>query len=51
MDIGFLERLLGAAVMAYYNALSYVISFYGLPTGAHDALTVKIDEVLPGFLT
>lgn len=51
MDVAFFERLLAAAVMPFYGALSYVLSFYGLDSTAHDKLTEEIDAVLPGFLT
>lgn len=51
VDTVFLERLLATAVTTFYNTLSYVISFYGLPNDAHEALTLKIDAVLPGYLT
>jgi len=51
VDVGFLERLMGAAVMAFYNALSYAISFYGLPRSAHDTLTAAIDETMPTLFT
>jgi hypothetical protein len=51
VDIPSLERLLAAPLLFFYNALSYVISFYGLERTAHDALTITIDEVLPGRLT
>lgn len=43
-----LERLLLVPVTAYYNALSYTISFYGLDRTAHDELTRMIDEIMPG---
>lgn len=51
VDVGHLERLLALTVAAYYNALSYTLDFYGLDRGAHDALTRKIDEVLPGMFS
>lgn len=46
-----LERLLFVPVAAYYNALSYTISFYGLDRAAHEELTGKIAEIMPGALT
>ncbi|MCX2934924.1 hypothetical protein ORI20_32180 [Mycobacterium sp. CVI_P3] len=49
-DVAHLERLLVVPVLAYYNALSYVIDFYGLDRAAHDELTTAIDQVLPGAL-
>ncbi len=45
-----LERLLFVPVAAYYNALSYTISFYGLDRTAHEELTGKIAEIMPGAL-
>lgn len=50
VEIEFLERLLGTAVLMYYNALSYVISFYGLTIGPRNKLMDKINEVLPESL-
>lgn len=49
-DVAYLERLLIIPIIAYYNALSYVIDFYGLDRTAHDQLTNEIDEVLPKAL-
>lgn len=51
IEIRFLEQLLAVVIYAFYNALSYVIDFYGLERVEHDALTATIDEVLPGLLT
>lgn len=51
VDVAFLERLLGATVMVFYGALSYVMSFYALPRAAQERLTAKIDTTLPGYLT
>lgn len=51
VDTSYLENLLGVAVMAFYNALSYVVSFYGLGSEYHAVLTEKIDAVLPGRLS
>lgn len=45
------ERLLGAAVSAFYSALSFTMSFYDLPRGSHDALTTQIDDTLPQLFT
>jgi hypothetical protein len=50
VDLGHLERLLAVGVIAFYNALSYTISYYGLPTEAHDVLSQRIDAVMPGYL-
>lgn len=51
VDVGHLERLLALTVAAYFNAFSYTLDFYGLNRTAHDELTRKIDEVLPGTLS
>ncbi|SHP27371.1 Uncharacterised protein [Mycobacteroides abscessus subsp. abscessus] len=51
VDVSHLERLLAITVAAYYNALSYTLDFYGMDRAAHDELTYKIDEVLPGMLS
>ncbi|WP_458107699.1 hypothetical protein M1D51_19535 [Arthrobacter sp. R3-55] len=50
VDLDYLERLLGVGVIAFYNALSYVVSFYGLPAQAHDELTRQIDDTMPNYL-
>ena len=49
LDLGFLERQASAAVMAFYNALAYVTSYFGWHTSVHDGLTAKIDETMPTF--
>lgn len=51
IDVPQLERLLAVPVTTYYNGLSYTIDFYGLDRTAHDQLTNKLEEVLPGILT
>ena len=33
--------------MAFYNALSYLIPYFGWPRSVHDDLTEKIDRALP----
>jgi hypothetical protein len=43
----FIERQTSAAVLAYYNALSFVTSFFGWSSDIHDQLTEAIDRVLP----
>lgn len=48
LDLPFLERQATAAVVAFYNTLSYIIGYYGWPSSAHDRLTSLIDEILPG---
>ena len=51
LDLDFLERQASAAVMAFYNALTYVTSYFGWPTSVHDGLTAKIDETMPTFFS
>lgn len=51
LDIDFLERLSSAAVLAFYNALSYVMSYHDLPRDRHHVLTETIDRILPTALT
>lgn len=46
-----LQRLLTTAVATFYNALSYVIDFYGADRSPHDRLTATIEKALPGTLT
>lgn len=50
LDVGFLERQASAAVSAFYNALSYVTSYFGWSTELHDELTSKIEVKMPGLL-
>lgn len=47
LDLDFLERQASAAVTAFYNALSYVTSYFGWPRSVHDELTAKIDQAMP----
>jgi hypothetical protein len=47
LDTDFLNRQASAAVMAFYNALSFVTSYYGWSTSVHDDLTTKIDAKMP----
>ncbi|TCC19417.1 hypothetical protein [Kribbella speibonae] len=49
-EIDFIERQATAAVTAYYNALSYVTSFFGWSMEIHDQLTDAIDQLLPNAL-
>ncbi|GAB7007300.1 hypothetical protein JCM18899A_47750 [Nocardioides sp. AN3] len=51
LDLDFLERQASAAVMAFYNALSYVTSYFGWPRSVHDDLTEKIDRAMPTFFS
>ena len=48
LDLGFLERQASAAVVAFYNALSFITSYYGWSTAVHDDLTGKIEAKMPG---
>lgn len=48
VDVDYLERQASAAVVAFYNALSYVMGYYGWPRDAHDRLTAALDRLLPG---
>ncbi|MFI6779844.1 hypothetical protein [Micromonospora sp. NPDC050276] len=50
VETDFVERQTIAAVLAYYNALSYVTSFFGWSTDIHNQLTEAIDRLLPGAL-
>lgn len=50
VETDFVERQTVAAVLAFYNALSYVTSFFGWSTDIHDQLTEAIDRLLPGAL-
>jgi hypothetical protein len=50
VETDFIERQTVAAVLAYYNALSFVTSFFGWGTEIHDQLTEAIDRLLPGAL-
>ena len=50
VDIDFVERQTAVAVLAYYNALSFVTSFFGWNTDVHGQLTKAIDRLLPGAL-
>ena len=45
------EKIARTAIFAFYNALSYVIDFYGLSRLSHDKLTDAIELVFPGSLT
>ncbi len=50
VETDFVERETAAAVLAYYNALSYVTSFFGWSTSVHEQLTQAIDWILAGIL-
>ena len=50
LDVDFIERQASAAIVAFYNALSYVIGYYGWPSDPHDRLTTTIERVMPGTI-
>lgn len=50
VDVDFLERQAQAAVVLFYNALSYARSYFGWSFEVHDELTLRIDKVLPDLL-
>jgi hypothetical protein len=50
VETDFVERQTEAAVLAYYNALSYVTSFFGWSVEIHNQLTEAIGRLLPGAL-
>lgn len=43
------EREARAALAAFYNALTYVSSYFGWPTEVHDDLTQTIETTIPTF--
>jgi hypothetical protein len=51
IEINFLDRIADASVMPFYNALSYLIGYFGLPRDRHDELTANIEAVLRDFFT
>lgn len=51
LEIGFLDRQAQLAVVVFYNALSFVMSYFGWPTDRHDELTALIDRAMPGVFT
>jgi hypothetical protein len=50
VETDFVERQTVAAVLAFYNAMSYVTSFFGWTTEVHDQLTEAVDRLLPSAL-
>nr|WP_143545563.1 hypothetical protein [Rhodococcus sp. 15-1154-1] len=51
IEISHVENIARTAILAFYNALSYTISFYGFSREPHDKLTDGIELVFPGSLT
>lgn len=51
MDLGFVERLLKAALVTFYNALGYTIDFYDLARDSHDVLTEQMAATFPEVFT
>lgn len=50
MDVKSLEKTIAVAVVAFYNALGYTMSFLGADNAPHDVLTEKIADVLPNVM-
>lgn len=48
IELNFVRKQTAAPVVAYYNALTYVTSYFGWPPDACDALKTHINETLPG---
>ncbi len=48
IDLSFVRKQVTAPVVAYYNALTYVTSYFGWPPDICDALESHITRVLPG---
>jgi hypothetical protein len=49
LDLGFLERQASAAVVAFYNALSFTTSYFGWSMAVHNDLTGRIEAKMPGL--
>lgn len=50
MDVESLEKMLALAVVAFYSALGYTMGFLDADNAPHEALTGKIEDVLPNVL-
>ncbi len=50
VELSFVRKEATVSIVAYYNALTYVTSFFGWPTDVCNALTASIDKTLPGTL-
>lgn len=48
IELSFVRKQATAPVVAYYNALTYVTSYFGWPTDVCDALKSHISKTLPG---
>jgi hypothetical protein len=44
------EKQIRLTTVAFYEVLSYVMSYHGLPRARHDQLSDKIEQLLPGLL-
>jgi hypothetical protein len=44
------EKQVRLTVVAFYEVLSYVMSYHGLPHSRHDQLSDELERLLPGFL-
>ncbi|HEY3758259.1 MAG TPA: hypothetical protein VGL37_00740 [Solirubrobacteraceae bacterium] len=44
------EKQVRLTVVAFYEMLSYVMSYHGLPHSRHDQLSDELERLLPGFL-
>jgi hypothetical protein len=44
------EKQIRLTVVAFYETLSYVMSYYGLSHVCHDRLSDELERLLPGFL-
>ena len=51
IEIGFLESEARAALAAFYNALTYVNSYFGWPEDVLHDLEARIHAVIPSFFT
>jgi hypothetical protein len=47
VDLAILETQLGVAVVVFYEALSYAVSFFGLDDSVVEDLAAEIDSVMP----
>lgn len=50
IDLGLVRKQATAPILAYYNALTYVTSYFGWPSYVYDALRTQINTTLPGTL-
>lgn len=50
LELSFVRKQAAVATVAYYNALTYVTSYFGWSADVCDTLTASIDKALPGTL-